>query len=142
MPAYFYGVFKKKNYIMVEEVFVILLTTYSFVSNFSFLLLFFFCRLFLATCACHVKYMLFGRVVLIVRWYYVSQWLNCSMVLRFTVAQLSFLLFMSHVDAFVNNAPTCSWIDLKILCFFPQNKLLLAVDIDLPELFLYILYNY
>ena len=48
MPAYFYGVFKKKNYIMVEEVFVILLTTYSFVSNFSFLLLFF-CRLFLAT---------------------------------------------------------------------------------------------
>ena len=132
MPAYFYGVFKNKNYIMVEEVFVILLTTYSFVSNFSFLLLFF-CRLFLATWAYHVKYMLFGRVVLIVRWYYVSQWLNCSMVL---------LLFMSHVDAFVNNAPTCSWIDLKILCFFPQNKLLLAVDIDLPELFLYILYNY
>ena len=31
MPAYFYGVFKKKNDIMVEKVFEILLTTCSFV---------------------------------------------------------------------------------------------------------------
>jgi len=30
MPAYFYGGFKEKNYIMVEEVFVILLTTFPF----------------------------------------------------------------------------------------------------------------